>query len=143
MASTIHNPLRMDLSSATTDLLEFLDTQTQVRPSEATLSHSQRQTLVSFADSTNSSSRESTTEALNIISQLLKNEHFSIKVVELFRPIVVDLVARWLTTDASSPRLGNSSGADLNRNAQGDLESMARAFALILPIVPQTTRYVV
>ncbi|KAG0044860.1 AAA ATPase midasin [Gryganskiella cystojenkinii] len=150
MASTIHNPLHMDLSSAITDLLEFLDTQTHAKLTETILSQEQRQALVRFADGSIPSTREATTESLNTISQLLKNEHFSIKIVQLFRPLVLDLVARWLSADlTSSPRLtqqNNNSiitGTDLNRNSQGDLENMARAFALILPIVPQATSFAV
>ena len=144
MASTIHNPLSMDLSSAVADLLGFLDTQTHVGLTERTLSSAQRQVLAVFADGAVPLGRAETAKALNIISHLLKNEHFSIKIVELFRPLVLDLVARWLAADsASSPLLGQTSNlpdANHNKNSQQDLESMARAFALILPIVPQVKR---
>lgn len=148
-SSTIHDPLSMDLSAATTDLLEFLDTQTYIKLSDKILSPLQRHALTVFADGTKALTRQETGQVLNILSNLLKNEHLTCKVVQLFRPILLDLVARWLVSDpASSPLLDqtqqmsdNSSLADHNRSSQQDLESMARAFALILPIVPQVKRY--
>ncbi|KAF9110511.1 AAA ATPase midasin [Mortierella sp. AM989] len=149
MASSIHDPLSMDLSSATADLLEFLDTQTHISSPEGILSPSQRQILTDFAaDSTSGPlTRSETSMALNIISNLLKNQYFAIKIVELYRPLILDLVSRWLAADSmstpstsssSSPLIGsNLPDVDHNRNSKQDLESMARAFALILPIVPQ------
>ncbi|OAQ30077.1 P-loop containing nucleoside triphosphate hydrolase protein [Linnemannia elongata AG-77] len=150
-SSTIHDPLSMDLSAATTDLLEFLDTQTYIKLSDKILSPLQRHALTVFADGTKALTRQETGQVLNILSNLLKNEHLTCKVVQLFRPILLDLVARWLVSDpASSPLLGqtqqmsdNSSLADHNRSSQQDLESMARAFALILPIVPQVKSFAV
>ncbi|KAG0022720.1 AAA ATPase midasin [Entomortierella chlamydospora] len=155
MASSIHDPLSMDLSSATTDLLEFLDTQTHVSLSEGILSSAQRQALTAFAadGSSGSLTRGETSMALNIISHLLKNQHFSIKIVELYRPLVLDLVARWLAADSiSTPSTSSSSspliGSNLpdmnhNKSSKQDLESMARAFALILPIIPQIKSFAV
>ncbi|KAF9140977.1 AAA ATPase midasin [Mortierella sp. GBA39] len=150
-SSTIHDPLSMDLSAATTDLLEFLDTQTYIKLTDKILSPLQRHALTVFADGTKVLTRQETGQVLNILSNLLKNEHLACKVVQLFRPILLDLVARWLVSDpASSPLLDqtqqmsdNNSLADHNRNSQQDLESMARAFALILPIVPQVKSFAV
>ena len=149
VASTIHDPLSMDLSAATIDLLKFLEIQTYIKLTDKILSPLQRHALTVFADGTKALTRQETGQVLNIISNLLKNEHLACKVVQLFRPILLDLVARWLVSDpASSPLLDqtrqmsdNNSLADHNRNSQQDLESMARAFALILPIVPQVKRY--
>lgn len=150
-SSSIHDPLSMDLSAATTDLLEFLDTQTYIKLTDKILSPIQRHALTVFADGTKTLTRLETGQVLNIISNLLKNEHFACKVVQLFRPILLDLVARWLVSDpTSSPLLDqtqqqtsdNNSLADHNRNSQQVLESMAKAFALILPIVPQVKRYI-
>ncbi|KAG0376096.1 AAA ATPase midasin, partial [Mortierella sp. AD032] len=146
-SSSIHDPLGMDLSTATTDLLEFLDTQTYIHLTDRILSPIQRHALTVFADGTKTLTRQETGQVLNIISNLLKNEHFACKVVQLFRPIVLDLVARWLVSDpASSPLLDQTQAPDLadhNRNSQQDLESMARAFALVLPIVPQVKSFAV
>ncbi|KAK3846925.1 MAG: hypothetical protein J3R72DRAFT_519841 [Linnemannia gamsii] len=146
-SSSIHDPLGMDLSTATTDLLEFLDTQTYIHLTDRILSPIQRHALTVFADGTKTLTRQETGQVLNIISNLLKNEHFACKVVQLFRPIVLDLVARWLVSDpASSPLLDQTQTPDLadhNRNSQQDLESMARAFALVLPIVPQVKSFAV
>jgi hypothetical protein len=150
-SSSIHDPLSMDLSAATTDLLDFLDTQTYIKLTDKILSPIQRHALTVFADGTKTLTRQETGQVLNILSNLLKNEHLACKVVQLFRPILLDLVARWLVSDpASSPLLDqtqhqtsdNSSLVDHNRNSQQDLESMARAFSLILPIVPQVKRYI-
>ncbi|KAF9194234.1 AAA ATPase midasin [Haplosporangium sp. Z 11] len=144
MASSIHDPLSMDLSSATTDLLAFLDTHPHI--TDNILSPAQRHALAVFADGTTPLSRVETTQVLNIISRLLKSEHISVKIVEFYRPLVVDLVARWLATDSTSSPLidqSNRLDADLNKGSQQDLESMARTFALILPIVPQVKSFAV
>lgn len=140
MASSIHDPLGMDLSAATAGLLDFLDTQIDnTRSLDRILSSTQRQALEVFVDASQTLSRAKTTQALNLISQLLKNEHLSIKIVELYRPLVLDLVARWLVPEyaALSP-LNDQEYA--HRSLPQDLEDMARAFALILPIVPQVKR---
>ncbi|KAF9437661.1 AAA ATPase midasin [Entomortierella beljakovae] len=155
MASTIHDPLNMDLSSATTDLLEFLDTQTHISPNEGILSPTQRQVLSDFAEDSNARTftRGETSTALNIISQLLKNQRFTMKIIELYRPLILDLVSRWLTSDSisspsnsssSSPLVGhNKSDTDHSISTKQDLESMARTFALILPIIPQVKSFAV
>lgn len=122
----------MNLSYATTELLDFLDTLPTVG---SRLPQAQRHALTVFADGAVALSTAETSHALNIIATLLKNEHISVKIVELYRPLVLDLVARWLAADSLSMM-------DTDSNALQDLESMARAFALILPIVPQATRYV-
>ncbi|KAG0206795.1 AAA ATPase midasin [Mortierella sp. GBA30] len=142
MASTIHDPLNMCLSTATTDLLEFLDTH-HIR--DQIITPAQHSVLTAFSDNTTPLSRSETTRALNIISHLLKNEHVSIKIAELYRPLVLDLVARWLAADSTSSPLIGHSDQDPNhsRNAQQDMESMSKAFALILPIVPQVKSFAV
>ncbi|KAK3821372.1 MAG: P-loop containing nucleoside triphosphate hydrolase protein [Benniella sp.] len=134
----------MDLSAATTRLLDFLDTQiNNTTPLDRILSSAQRQVLKAFADASQTLSHAKTTQALNLISQLLKNEHLSIKIVEIYRPLVLDLVARWLVPEyaALSP-LGDQECAS-NKSLPQDLEDMARAFALILPIVPQVKSFAV
>ncbi|KAG0341494.1 AAA ATPase midasin [Podila horticola] len=131
--TTLHDPLSMDLSHATTELLDFLDTLPTVG---SRLPQAQRHALTVFADGAVALSTAETNHALNIIATLLKNEHSSIKIVELYRPLVLDLVARWLAADSLSMM-------DTDSNALQDLESMARAFALILPIVPQATSFAV
>jgi hypothetical protein len=130
--TTLHDPLSMDLSYATTELLDFLDTLPTVG---SRLPQAQRHALTVFANGAVALSTAETNHALNTIATLLKNEHISIKIVELYRPLVLDLVARWLAADSLSMM-------DTDSNVLQDLESMARAFALILPIVPQATRYV-
>ncbi|KAI1311961.1 AAA ATPase midasin [Mortierella claussenii] len=140
----------MDLSSATADLLEFLDTLPQ-SPVTTTrtldiISSAQRHILTMFANnsSTHSMGRVETAQALNIISGLLKNPLVAIKIVELYRPLVLDLVARWLAVSStpSSPAM-DMDGTTTNKSSQQDLESMARAFALILPIVPQVKSFAI
>ncbi|KAG0307077.1 AAA ATPase midasin [Dissophora globulifera] len=158
-SSTIHDPLSMDLTTATARLLECLDTlpahkytsSTQSRPAAASslVTPAQRQILEAFADNdVPAFSHAATQQALNIISQLLKHEALSIKIVELYRPLVLDLVARWLwgsgTADSGASTPQRDAGDNFsNNNSRQDLESMARAFALILPIVPQVKSFAV
>ncbi|KAF9929042.1 AAA ATPase midasin, partial [Modicella reniformis] len=164
MASTLHDPLCTDLSAATTGLLDFLDTQITtsiIRPSServVLLSPTQRHALEVFAHVSRPISHVDTNQALNIISQLLKNEHLSMKIVELYRPLVLDLVARWLVpgpgsgsaSSSLSPLIhqdgdfiSSSGNSSSSRSLPQDLEDMARAFALILPIVPQVKSFAV
>ncbi|KAG0241019.1 AAA ATPase midasin [Mortierella sp. GBA43] len=133
----------MDLSAATTGLLDFIDTKTTTITSlERVLSSTQRGSLEAFADISKTLSRVETSQALDLISQLLKNEHLSIKIVEFYRPLVLDLVARWLAP--SSPSLSPLIDQERNiRSLPQDVESMARVFALILPIAPQVKSFAV
>ncbi|KAF9586477.1 AAA ATPase midasin [Lunasporangiospora selenospora] len=144
--SSVHDPLSMDLSYATTSLLEPLDTH---NVAGTVLSPEQIRALSTFADPDTILSAAETTQALNIISHLLKDERLSVKIVELFRPLVLDLVARWLVSDlVSSPLIDQAAtlkgnGMDQTKRSRQDLESMARALAAILPIVPQVTSFAV
>lgn len=144
MVPSIHDPLSMDLATATTGLLDFLDTQSNsIKSLERVLSSIQRQALEAFADVSKPLSRAETSQGLNLISHLLKNEHISIKVVELYRPLILDLVARWLAPGSASlsPLIDQESGHNSSiRSLPQDLEDMARVFALILPVVPQVKR---
>lgn len=135
--ASIHDPLCMCLSTATARLLEFLDT---LQGHSQLLHPTQRTLLAALATADAPLAHADTARALNTIAHLLKHDLLSIKIVELYRPLVLDLVARWLAADAaSSPLIGHTPDHP-SKAAQLDLESMARAFALILPIVPQVKR---
>ncbi|KAF9575027.1 AAA ATPase midasin [Mortierella alpina] len=142
--ASIHDPLCMCLPTATARLLEFLDT---LQGHSQLLHPAQRALLTALADSADSPApptHADTAHALNTLAHLLKHELLSIKIVELYRPLVLDLVARWLAADASSsPLIGHTTPDHPSKAAQLDLESMARAFALILPIVPQVKSFAV
>ncbi|KAF9903511.1 hypothetical protein BX616_001604, partial [Lobosporangium transversale] len=103
--STIHDPLSMDLAAATTNFLEFLDTFKEKGKEMASYNNkvmtaSQLQLLHALADRSNPFQRSEISQVLNILSNLLKNQHLAIKIVELYRPIVLDLVARWMIPDS-------------------------------------------
>lgn len=68
---------------------------------------------------------------LDKLSQCLLAPPYTLPMIKLFRPIVIDLVARWLL-----PGLTSFLETD-NNNAIQKIELVAKAFSVILPVVPQ------
>jgi midasin len=73
------------------------------------------------------------TSVLNTVSQCLLNPEWTRSVVASFRPIAIDLVARWLTPGFTSflESVPPTNGAVYR------LETVAKAFSLLLPTIPQ------
>ncbi|KAI8145635.1 P-loop containing nucleoside triphosphate hydrolase protein [Fennellomyces sp. T-0311] len=68
----------------------------------------------------------STTNVLDTLSRCLLHSAYTPTMISLFRPIVLDLVARWAT-----PAFINEP------NAVNRIEWVAKAFSIVLPVVPQ------
>ncbi|KAG0232655.1 AAA ATPase midasin [Actinomortierella wolfii] len=155
-AAALYDPLQMDLTHSTLALLAHIDTLAQ--PDSSTpailapcLLPTQRQLLERFANPQEELTTAEINQSLTIVSTLLKNEHVCLKVVELYRPLVLDLVARWLIPDHgdSTPSSPDNQAMEVDEptvQSTGtplDLENMAVALGIILPIVPQVTTFAV
>ncbi|KAF9163666.1 AAA ATPase midasin [Actinomortierella ambigua] len=153
-AAALYDPLHMDLTYSTLALLAYLDTLGQQGSptssiAASALSAAQRQLLERFANPQEQLTLPEINLSLTTISTLLKNEHLCLKVLELYRPLVLDLIARWLVPDHgdSVPSSPDNQAMETDEpiiNATGtplDLENMAVALSIMLPIVPQATTY--
>jgi hypothetical protein len=76
-------------------------------------------------------------QVLDSIARLMLRPDLTLYIVKTFRPLAIDLVARWLT-----PRFLDFLVSPDNFHTVYRIETMAKAFSIILPIVPQTKRYV-
>jgi hypothetical protein len=70
-------------------------------------------------------------ELLDLVSRSMLDPNLTLRVVRACRPIVIDLVARWTLP-------GFTSFLDQHVNKT---ELVAKAFSLMLPVVPQVKRY--
>ncbi|KAF7722956.1 AAA ATPase midasin [Apophysomyces ossiformis] len=122
-----YNPLAIDLRAAVQKLqLSCL----QDSPPFANLD---TQLYNAFLADPNSVPRS---KLLDTVSQCMLNPKWTLPIVELFRPIAIDLIARWALPSFTAfleaiPCSPNSSSA-VNR-----IELVAKAFSVVLPVVPQ------
>ncbi|KAM3579719.1 AAA ATPase midasin [Umbelopsis sp. WA50703] len=72
-------------------------------------------------------------QVLDSIARLMLRPDLTLYIVKTFRPLAIDLVARWLT-----PRFLDFLVSPDNFHTVYRIETMAKAFSVILPIVPQT-----
>lgn len=119
------NPLAFDLMKAVNQLSTLVE--------GSTFANVDLQLL----QSPNTASSRS--ELLNIISKAMLRPEWTTSIVRLFRPIVIDLVARWtlpgFTTFLDSAPASPNASRTVYKN-----ELVAKAFSNVLPIVPQVKR---
>lgn len=81
----------------------------------------------------------SRSQLLDVVSKSMLKPEWTTSVVRLFRPIVIDLVARWtlpgFTTFLDSAPLSPNASSTVYK-----IELVAKAFSTVLPIVPQVKR---
>ena len=117
----LYNPLAFDLKSGIRQLLPTL-----------LASHDITTTInVSLLERyVNDPTTVPRSHVLDTLSICLFHSTYTRTMISLFRPIVLDLVARWATP------------AFLQEpNAVNRIEWVAKAFSIVLPIVPQVKRY--
>ncbi|KAI9314232.1 P-loop containing nucleoside triphosphate hydrolase protein [Dichotomocladium elegans] len=78
-----------------------------------------------------------TSRVLEILSQCLLNSAWTQSMVTLFRPIVIDLVARWVTPGFTTFLEMADTKSTKPAGAVNRIEVVAKAFSIILPVVPQ------
>lgn len=119
------NPLAFDLLKAVTQLSTLVE--------GSTFAGVDLQILQS---PTTANSRS---QLLDVVSKTMLRPEWTTSVVRLFRPIVIDLVARWtlpgFTTFLDSAPLSPNASSTVYK-----IELVAKAFSTVLPIVPQVKR---
>jgi hypothetical protein len=121
---SLFSPLAMDLKVAVDALATALERSPHT-PQDMTI-------LRSFvADPENADK----SQLLDCVSRLMLRQDLTLLIVKTFRPLAVDLVARWLT-----PRFLDFLISNDNIHIVYRIESTAKAFSVILPIAPQTKR---
>jgi hypothetical protein len=81
----------------------------------------------------NYETKNTTTKVLDCISDLLLDPSLTLIIANLFRPILIDLVSRWLLSN-------DDDTMEVDYNVVSKVESVASAFSLLLPIKPQLLR---
>jgi midasin len=81
----------------------------------------------------------SRSQLLDIISKAMLRPEWTTSIVRLFRPIVIDLVARW-TLPGFTTFLDSASVSPNASRTVYKIELVAKAFSTVLPIVPQVKR---
>jgi hypothetical protein len=122
---SLFSPLTMDLKVAVEALIIVLE-----RLSDAPDDMAILRAFVDDPENTNKS------HLLDCVSRLMLRQDLTMFIIRTFRPLAVDLVARWLTPRFLDFLVSNDSIHIVYR-----IESTAKAFSLILPIAPQTKRY--
>jgi type II secretory pathway component PulM len=85
----------------------------------------------------------STTSAmLDQLSSMLRCQEFTAQIQLLFRPLAVDLVARWLSNVQNRFGVASLDIADAPVDHMSETERAAQAFATLLPTSPQLKSYV-
>ncbi|KAI8972107.1 hypothetical protein BDB01DRAFT_854805 [Pilobolus umbonatus] len=83
-------------------------------------------------DLTSLHSTTSNTQLLNTISQCMLHPSWTLTTIHLFRPLAIDLIARW-----TLPGFTTFLDATSQSSTVYKIELVAKAFSLVLPIVPQ------
>ncbi|KAI8086936.1 P-loop containing nucleoside triphosphate hydrolase protein [Gilbertella persicaria] len=78
----------------------------------------------------------SNTQILDTVSKAMIKPEWTLSVIRLFRPIIIDLVARW-TLPGFTTFLDTASASPNASSTVYKIELVARAFSIVLPIVPQ------
>lgn len=81
----------------------------------------------------------SRSELLDIISKAMLRPDWTTSIVRLFRPVVIDLVARW-TLPGFTTFLDSAPASPNASRTVYKIELVAKAFSSVLPIVPQVKR---
>lgn len=126
VASDLYNPLSIDLHDAVkrfqASFLDGIPTATTMF-----LDRSDLDNLYHFVSNPASTPK---TKVLDSLSRCMLNPRWTQTIVKLFRPIAMDLVARW-----TMPGFTTFLDGAVNR-----IEFVAKAFSIVLPILPQVKR---
>lgn len=81
----------------------------------------------------------SNSQILDTVAKAMLKPEWTISVIRLFRPIVIDLVARW-TLPGFTTFLDFASASPNASKTVYKIELVAKAISIVLPIVPQVKR---
>ncbi|KAK9759948.1 AAA ATPase midasin, partial [Basidiobolus ranarum] len=123
------DPLRFDLSTAISSFFDRIS-QFDSTSSIQLLTNRQRHVLDKYRLHQDENLKG---DVLNILAELLVSPELTFTIAHLFRPLLIDLSARWNRSEilSSYPQISN----DLSNFTQ--VEVVAMAYAKLLPIAPQ------
>ena len=126
----LYDPLSIDMRTACQNLLSQIDKQNLSSP---IFTKGRYEILNSYIINDASYEVKDTNKVLDFISDLLLDPSLTLIIANLFRPILIDLVTRWLL-------LNNDNSMEPDYDVVSKVESVASAFSLLLPIKPQLLR---
>ncbi|KAL7319508.1 AAA ATPase midasin [Mucor circinelloides] len=123
--SDVFNPLAFDFIHAVNQLSTLIGSSTFGSVDLDVLHQA-----ATFTDATSKS------QLLDTVSKAMLKPEWTLSVVRLFRPIVIDLVARWTLPSFTDFLDSASASPNANRTVY-KIELVAKAVSVVLPIVPQ------
>ncbi|CAG8555969.1 630_t:CDS:2, partial [Paraglomus occultum] len=115
------DPYYFDLFGATEDFIQMLE---QIRVEDLSIQINFHENVKILKSSV--TSRHDASKLLNSLSIILLHPSVTLHVVKFYRPLLIDLVSRWLLLQDQ-----------LSIDIMSKVELVAHAFAVILPIAPQ------
>ncbi|CAI2169296.1 7876_t:CDS:10, partial [Funneliformis geosporum] len=132
----LYNPLSIDMKTACQTLLSKIE-QINQQNHYLVLNLGQYEILNSYIINNINYESNDTKKLLDCISNLLLNPSLTLIIANLFRPILIDLVSRWLLPN------DNNDMMKVDYVAVSNVESFANAFSLLLPTTPQLLSFAV
>ncbi|KAG9286447.1 hypothetical protein G9A89_014613, partial [Geosiphon pyriformis] len=134
---TPFDPLSMNIYTATEKLLTIINDIREENPRQfpfALKGHFDNLEKYIASSGDISAQKSSISFLLPCISDLLLHPKFTLPIAQLYRPLLIDLVARWLLPD-SQDKIDEVLDTDIC--AKSRVELVASAFSRLLPIAPQ------
>ena len=131
---SLYDPLSIDLKTACQNLLSEINQQNF--SSSSFVTKGQYEILNSYIIKNTNYETKSTNKLLDCISDLLLNPSLTLIIANLFRPILIDLVSRWLLSNDNDTMEVDYVDYDV----VSKVENVANAFSILLPIKPQLLR---
>lgn len=125
-AHTIFNPLAFDLLKAVSQMSTLVGGST-FGSIDLDILHNTKTTTASRS------------QLLDTVSKAMLKPEWTLSVIRLFRPIVIDLVARW-TLPGFTNFLDSAPASHNASKTVYKIELVAKAISVVLPIVPQVKR---
>lgn len=130
----LYDPLSTNMKVACHKLLSKIEQINQQNSSfSSIISEGQYEILNSYIINDNKNEMNNTKKLLDCISDLLLIPALTLNIANLFRPILIDLVSRWLSSN-------NNDTMEVDYDVLSKVEKVANAFSLLLPIEPQLLR---
>ncbi|GBC28203.2 uncharacterized protein OCT59_003902 [Rhizophagus irregularis] len=133
----LYDPLSINMKVACQKLLSKIEQINQQNSSfSSIISEGQYEILNSYIINDNKNEINNTKKLLDCISNLLLIPSLTLNIANLFRPILIDLVSRWLLSN-------NNDTMEVDYDVMSKVEKVANAFSLLLPIEPQLLSFAV
>ncbi|RIA85786.1 P-loop containing nucleoside triphosphate hydrolase protein [Glomus cerebriforme] len=135
-AFSLYDPLNINMKTACQNLLSEIEQINQQNFSNSVVTKGQYENLNTYIVNDTHYETENTKKLLDCISDLLLNPSLTLIIANLFRPILIDLVSRWLLSN-------DNDTMEVDYGVISKVENVANAFSLLLPIKPQLLSFAV